>query len=101
MAEGWKQLNSIGNLYDWFNQEDIKPRWYDAVHGEQKAHQKFDRKHSTELPTLANAIWYGDGTKLNLYYRDDEGKVRTTMVYEVMDAASEVLLGYHISDAED
>lgn len=101
LAEGWKQLNSIGNLYDWFNQEDIKPRWYDAVHGEQKAHQKFDRKHSTELPTLANAIWYGDGTKLNLYYRDDEGKVRTTMVYEVMDVASEVMLGYHISDSED
>lgn len=99
--EGWKKLNSIGNLYNWFNQEDIKPKWYDAIHGEQKAHQKYDRKHSTELPTHANAIWYGDGTKLNLYYRDDEGKVRTTMVYEVMDAASEVLLGYHISDSED
>lgn len=50
---------------------------------------------------MRDALWYGDGTKLNLYYLGEDGKVRTTMVYEVMDAYSEVLLGYHISDAED
>lgn len=100
-AEKWKEISSLGNLYDTFNMPAFTKRWYDAAHGEQKARQKFDRKHSTELPMLANTIWYGDGTKLNLYYRDDEGKVRTIMVYEVMDAASEVLLGYHISESED
>lgn len=101
LAEGWKTLESVRALELILNSDAIKPKWFDAVYGEQAAKQKFERKHSTELPTLANAIWYGDGTKLNLYYRDDDGKVRTTMVYEVMDAASEVLLGYHISDSED
>lgn len=99
--EGWKEITSVDRLAKWFMPDGKKSKWYDAAHGEQKAKQKFDRKHSTELPLLANTIWYGDGTKLNLYYRDDEGNVRTIMVYEVMDAASELLLGYHISESED
>ena len=65
------------------------------------AHQKFDRRHKTQLPTMRDALWYGDGTKLNLYYRDEDGKVRTTSVYEVIDAATEVFLGFCISDTED
>ena len=54
-----------------------------------------------KLPDRRDTLWYGDGTKLNLYYRDEDGKVRTTMVYEVVDAYSEVLLGYYISDHEN
>ena len=50
---------------------------------------------------MRDALWYGDGTKLNLYYRDEDGKVRTTSVYEVIDAATEVFLGFCISDTED
>lgn len=65
------------------------------------AHQKFDRRHKTQLPTMRDALWYGDGTKINLYYRDEDGKVRTTSVYEVIDAATEVFLGFCISDNED
>ena len=54
---------------------------------------------------MRDSLWYGDGTKINLYYKDydKDGKlvVRTTQVYEVIDAYSEVFLGYHISDSED
>lgn len=97
----WKLLKSPRSMKQWFSLPDIEPLWYDAVHGELKAYQRYGRKHQTALPLLRDALWYGDGTKLNLYYLDDDGKVRTTMVYEVMDAYSEVLLGYYISDTED
>mgnify|MGYP000402835731 FL=1 len=66
-----------------------------------KAHQRYDRKHRTILPGRRDSLWYGDGTKLNLYYRDENGNKCTTSVYEVVDAYSEVLLGYYISDNED
>ncbi|BDW76495.1 hypothetical protein BFINE_22900 [Bacteroides finegoldii DSM 17565] len=66
-----------------------------------KAHQRYDRKHRTILPSRRDSLWYGDGTKLNLYYRDENGNKCTTSVYEVVDAYSEVLLGYYISDNED
>lgn len=98
---GWKEVKSERTLQLWFDKPENKTKWFDAVYGEQKAHQKFDRKHSTELPMERDQIWYGDGTKLNLYYRDEEGRIQTINVYEVMDAATEMLLGYHISETED
>ena len=101
VENGWKPLKSLSGLKRWFNSAAIMPLWYDAVYGEQAARQKFGRKHRTALPTKRDALWYGDGTKLNLYYKDDAGKVRTTQVYVVIDAMSEVMLGWHISDTED
>lgn len=100
-ANGWKPLKSLSGMKRWLNSAAIMPLWYDAVHGEQAARQKFGRKHRTALPTKRDALWYGDGTKLNLYYQDEDGKVRTTQVYVVIDAMSEVMLGWHISDSED
>ena len=98
---GWKPIRSLSGMKKWLNSPAVEPLWYDAVYGEQAARQRYGRKHKTALPTRRDTLWYGDGTKLNLYYRDEQGKVRTTQVYEVIDAMSEVLLGYCISDAED
>lgn len=101
LEKGWKPLKSKRSMIQWFERPDIEPLWYDAVFGELASHQRYGRKHRTELPDRRDALWYGDGTKLNLYYRDEDGKTRTTMVYEVIDAYSEVLLGYYISDHEN
>lgn len=98
---GWKPIRSLSGMKKWLNSSSVEPLWYDAVYGEQAARQRYGRKHKTALPTRRDTLWYGDGTKLNLYYRDEQGKVRTTQVYEVIDAMSEVLLGYCISDTED
>lgn len=99
--KGWKELRSKRSLTKWFGRPDVEPLWWDAVYGELSAHQRYGRKHRTELPSRRDTLWYGDGTKLNLYYKDEEGNMRTTMVYEVVDAYSEVLLGYYISDHEN
>ena len=99
--KGWKPLKSKRSLTMWFARPEIQPLWWDAVYGELSSHQRFGRKHRTGLPSRRDTLWYGDGTKLNLYYRDENGDMRTTMVYEVMDAYSEVLLGYYISDHEN
>lgn len=103
--KGWKPLKSISSLVSFLGRPEVKRRWYDAVHGELAAHQKYTRKHKTALPSFRDSLWYADGTKLNLYYKayDEKGKlqVRTTQVYEVMDAFSETMLGYYISDSEN
>ena len=98
---GWKPLKSERGMKGWLNSPRIKPLWHDAVFGEMRTHQLYDRKHHTLLPASRDSLWYGDGTKLNLYYRDESGNKRTINVYEVVDAYSEVLLGYHISERED
>lgn len=97
----WKPLKSTKSMLKWLERPDVKPLWYDTVNGEQKSRLKYSRQIKTELPSLRDALWYGDGTKLNLYYRDESGRICTTSVYEVVDAYSEVLLGYFVSDTED
>lgn len=104
-VRGWRPLKSVQSLHMFLERADIKPLWYDAVYGERAAFQRYGRKHKTEMPSVRDALWYGDGTKLNLYYKEATASgawtIRTTSVYEVIDAYSEVLLGYHISDTED
>ena len=105
LSHGWKKLKSKNSLHSFLFRPEIEPLWYDAAHGEMQSHQKYSRKNRTKLPGVRDALWYGDGTKLNLYYKEytEAGKlvVKTTQVYEVVDAFSEVLLGYWISDHED
>lgn len=102
---GWGQINSKGYLRAWFSRPEIEPLWYDAVHGELAASQRYGRKHRTQMASMRDSLWYGDGTRLNLYYREHEkGRgwvVKTMQVYEVIDAYSEVMLGYHISETEN
>jgi hypothetical protein len=99
--EGWKQIKSTGPIHKYLFREDIQPLWHGYRFGELKSKEKFAMQISTELPSMRDSLWYSDGTKLNYYYLTSEGKVATCQVYEVMDAYSEVFLGYHISATED
>lgn len=103
--KGWKTLESMNSVTSYLERPDVAPKWWAAVYGELSARQKFDRKQQTILPGVRDALWYGDGTKLNLYYkgRDKDGGLvkKTAMVYEVIDAYSEMLLGYCIGDTEN
>lgn len=106
---GLKTLKSLQAINLFLKRSDVMPLWYDAVHGELAAKLKFTRKNKTILPQVRDALWYSDGTKINLYYKayekDRKGHtrmvVKTTSVYEVMDSYSEMLLGYYISDSEN
>ncbi len=103
-VRGWKPIKSINSIVSYLNSPEVMPLWYDAKLGGRAAKQKFGRKHKTILPQMRDALWYGDGTKVNLYYKaivNGRLVMRTTQVYEVMDAYSEVFLGYHISDREN
>jgi hypothetical protein len=99
--EHWKPLKSEKSMREWLNQPEIIRLWYGSVFGELKARQKFNIKLTTEPTSCRDARWEGDGTKLNLYYRGEDGKRHTCTVYEVIDTYSEALLGYWISDTED
>ena len=51
-GRGWKPLKSVAGMKAWLNSAAIEPLWHDAVYGEMSAHQKFDRRHKTQLPTM-------------------------------------------------
>ena len=101
---GWKPLKSETSLRQFLERPDIKPQWYDAVYGELASKQLFSRHNKTLMPTMRDSLWYGDGTKLNLFYKDYEGGklvVKTAFVYEVADAMKDVLLGYAVGKTEN
>ncbi len=103
-SKGWEKIKSAQSIYDFLHKEEYKSLWYGHRYGDAKAKEKYRRQFSTKLPTMREALWESDGTKLNYYYRaakDGKMKMTTCKVYEVLDVYSEVLLGYHISHSED
>ena len=101
--KGWKRLKTQAALVNFLTRPEIEIQWKGAVIGDTKAKMQYTRQHSTILPTMPNALWYGDGTRLNLFYKayvDGRYQLATLNVYEVIDAASEVFLGCYISNTE-
>lgn len=105
IKKGWKPLKSPNTVKQFLHKPENEPKWWAAVYGELSAKQRFDRKHKTLMPEMRDALWYGDGTKLNLYFKgigkDGKPAKMTAMVYEVVDAYSEMLLGYAIGPTEN
>lgn len=94
-----KSISSPQTVINYLYKTSIKLWWYGVVHGEIAFKNEFMPLFDTKLPDMPNTLWYGDGTKLNLYYKEYDKKqkrlvARTIDVYEVMDACSEVFLGY-------
>ena len=107
VGEGWRLLseeNGEETLRNYLNRGDIKHLWYGHRNGDAASKEKFVLQNKTKMPTMRDSLWYADGTKLNFYYRfqDSEGKWKkaTCTVYEVMDAYSEVFLGYAVAKTE-
>ena len=93
-ARGWRPVKSKGSIVAFLQRN--KAQWLDAEIGDTRAKMVLNRLHSTVLPSMPNARWEGDGTKVNLYYRtyvDGETRMATLNVYEVVDVASEAMLG--------
>lgn len=103
-SRGWKRLRSQATVNGILESPEMKPKWYAAVYGELKAKQLFARQHITVFPTCRDALWYGDGTKINLYYktyRDGKAVMASLQVFEVVDAYSEAFIGHYISEQEN
>ncbi len=102
---GWAPLKSVSSIKKFLDRPDIQQKWWAAAYGELAAKQKFDRKHRTQMASARDMLWYGDGTRLNLYYKglDRSGRPAkcTISVYEVIDAYSEMMLGYCICEVEN
>ena len=104
-VKGWKPLKSVNTLIAFLESPEVLCQWKDTEAGELVSKQMFTRKFDTILPSCRNAIWYEDGTRLNLYYKKyipGKGYVPASLqVCEVVDAYSETLIGYNVSETEN
>lgn len=104
-VRGLKAIKSPTTVKNFLYDPKVMVWWYAAQFGEVKFKNKYLPQFDTIMPEMPNSLWYSDGTKLNLYYKayNADGKLvaRTINVYEVMDAATEVFLGYDICKEEN
>ena len=103
--KGWKPIRSVSTLLRFFNLPDIKPQWYAVEQGSQRANNLFLRQNRTIMASCRDALWYIDGTKVNLYFQFWNEKTRrrevgTTNCIYVMDAYSEVFVGWFMCEKE-
>ena len=101
---GWKPLRSAQTVTRFLQRPEVRSRWLAAAAGELEYKKEFIRQNVTVMPSRRDSVWYGDGTKLNLFYKQYTPggyKAATVQVFEVIDAYSECLLGYHISSVEN
>ena len=102
---GWKAIKSAQTLIEFFERPDIKPQWYAVEQGAQRANNLFLRQNRTVMASCRDALWYIDGTKVSLYFKywDEKSrrtKVGTTSCIYVMDAHSEVFVGWYMCENE-
>lgn len=95
---GWQVIKDASTLHKFLHRSDIKPLWIASREGMDKALNDYGYRLKTHRASCANALWYGDGTKINLYYRDENGRQAKLWVYEVMDDYSEAFIGCGIWD---
>lgn len=100
VERGLTPIKSITTLRNYLYDPAVEPLWHAAVYGMQSWKSKYSSLLKTSLTSMRDSLWYSDGTKLNLYYRNEAGKMCTTSVYEVMDVYSEAFLGYDIAPNE-
>lgn len=104
-GKGWKPLKSINTLLQFLERPEVMVQWKDTEQGELAAKALFTRKFNTIMPSCRDAVWYGDGTKINLYYKQyvpGQGyKAASLQAYEIVDAFSECLIGCNISEVEN
>lgn len=68
-GKGWKPLKSVSSLVQFLSRPEVEVMWKDVEIGEYALNMRTRRQNKTIMPTLRDSIWYGDGTKLNLFYR--------------------------------
>lgn len=80
---------------------DVQPVWYMARHGFDAWKAKCEYTMLCYRPTMRDAQWVIDGTKVNKRYRTAKGVSAKLKMLVVMDVASECFLGWAFAETED
>lgn len=100
LERGWPALTEAAIRLHLMRPE-IKPLWWVGRHGTAAWKQQYEHIMKLAAPTMRDALWCSDGTKLNYFYQGAAGMVAKMQVYVVMDVYSEAIIGHSLSAAEN
>lgn len=97
-----KTLVNASTVRSYLTKPDVMQLWYEARHGHQAYRNVFEPVTQRFKPTYANALWVIDGTPLHRYFKTPEGgKYFRWNIFVVLDAFSQTVLGFWISEKEN
>ncbi len=97
-----KSLISEGAVRAFLMKPSIKPLWFEARHGYQQYRNVFEPVTERINATFANALWVIDGTPIHNYFQHlDKGKYFRWNIFIVLDAFSQCVLGFWLSETEN
>lgn len=98
--KNWQKITTSA-IKQHLNKPEIMRVWYYNRHGKQAGDnlQSFMQRRKA---SFADAVWDLDGTKLQLYYRDDNGRkvLSELYVYYVIDEYSTAIIGFSVAFTE-
>lgn len=97
---GWPALTE-GAIYLHLMRPEVRPLWYIGRHGTKAWKSQYEHTMKLRAPSFRDALWCGDGTKLNYYYQNRSGIAAAMQMYVVMDVYSEMILGWRLGERED
>lgn len=96
-----KQELTTSTVKQYLNTPKIKKVWFYARHGKLAADNEIQPLINREKPSFPDALWSLDGTTMQLYYRDDNNKIKSDMyAYFVTDANTGAVIGHSIAFTE-
>jgi hypothetical protein len=99
VQQGWKGFPvSEATVYNNLYLAHVQPVWYMARHGFGAWKNKYEHTMLRYAPTVPNALWVGDDTKVNLYYKDRYGVQAQLNVYAIVDAGTKCWLGWSFAE---
>jgi len=85
----------------YLNIPKVKRVWYYARHGKLAGDLELQPLIQRDAPSFPDALWSIDGTTMQLYYKDDKGKMLSDLyAYFVTDAHTGAIIGHSIAFAE-
>jgi hypothetical protein len=92
---------SLTTVKNYLNRHDIKPVWTLAQHGTDYFKNHYEYQMKTQKASQPDFLWVFDGTKVNKRYRTAAGVAAKLNMMVVMDANSEMLLGWKLVAAKE
>lgn len=96
----WPAL-SVSAIFHHLNRPEVKRQWFLGRHGDANWKALYGHTLKLEAASHRDALWVGDGTKLNLFYRDKKGMDASMQMYIVIDAHSHAILGWSLGAREN
>ena len=96
-----KPVVSLSTVKNHLMRADIIPVWTLGRSGKAAFKNQFGYSQLTRKPTFRDALWVIDGTKVNLSYKDGSSRKSKLNMVAVVDAFSDLIIGWHIVEGQE